>query len=85
MNDIYNLKKGETYKVIKQFYDFDRQIHKIGETWIFEKIEYLPYHSGLSLFVTENGQNIMYRFQDVAEEQQPLLNDFMNFVKIVKV
>ncbi len=85
MSDISNLKKGETYKVIKEFADYDLKIHNIGEIWTFEKTEYLPYHSGLSLFVIENGKKVMFRFQDTAEEQQELLNCFMNLVESVKV
>lgn len=83
MKDIYNLQKGIAYKVTKEFIDFDGKLHEAGETWVFEKTTYLPYHSGLSLFVIEDGKNVMYRFQDEAEAQQGLLNDFMNYVEPV--
>lgn len=81
MTDIHQLKKGKKYKVIKTFTDFDNIIHKIGETWVFDKTTYLPYHSGLSLFVTENKVNKQYHFQDVAEEQEKLLSNFMKYVE----
>lgn len=81
MKDISNLKAGRHYRVIKEFKDFDGRLHETGETWIFEKTNYVPYHSGLSLFVIENGQSVMYRFQDTDDEQGELLNDFMNYVE----
>jgi hypothetical protein len=46
MRDIYKLKPGESYKVIKEFTDFDGIFHGVGERWIFEEIQYIPYHSG---------------------------------------
>jgi Domain of unknown function (DUF3601) len=83
MTDINNLKKGETYKVIREFSDYDSKIHHVGETWTFEKTTFLPYESGLSLFVTENGQSVMYRFQDEPQQQRDLLSNFMNYVNSV--
>jgi hypothetical protein len=81
MTDIYQLKKGETYKVIKPFIDFDKVTHKVGETWVFDKITYLPYHSGLSLFVIENSVNKQYHFQDIVEEQEELLSNFIKYIE----
>jgi Domain of unknown function (DUF3601) len=83
MSDIFNLKKGKTYAITKEFTDFDGKTHKICETWTFVKTTFLPYESGLSLFVIENGQSVMYRFQDEANQQQELLSNFMNYVKSV--
>ncbi len=83
MTDIYNLKNGATYKVTKEFTDFDGKIHEVGETWAFEKITYLPYHSGVSLFVIEDGKEVIYRFQDEAEGQQGFLTDLTNYIELV--
>ncbi len=80
MSDISNLKPGESYRVIKEFTDYDGNLHKVRERWIFVKIDYLPYHSGLSLNVIENGESITYRFQDEPDQQQLLLERFMNYV-----
>jgi hypothetical protein len=80
MSDVYSLKPSESYRVIKEFTDYDGNLHKVGERWIFDYIDYLPYHSGLSLNVIENGVSVIYRFQDEPEEQQQLLNNFMNYV-----
>jgi hypothetical protein len=81
MTDIYDLVTGDSYTVKKEFTDYDGRVHGVGESWVFEKTTYLPYHSGLSLFVIENGQRVIYRFQDEPEAQQELLNDFMNYVE----
>ncbi len=81
MKDIYQLKKGETYKVIKSFTDYDKIVHQVDETWVFDKITYLPYHSGLSLFVISDGINKQYRFQDTREHQEKLVDNFMNYVE----
>ncbi len=80
---IYKLIAGENYQVIQEFIDHDRQIHPIGETWIFERTDYLPYHSGLSLFVIQDGEQIQHRFQDIEEEQAELLRTFMDYVKLI--
>jgi hypothetical protein len=81
---IYELKQGESYRVIKEFIDHDHGIHPVGETWIFDHTDYLPYHSGLSLFVIENGQKVQHRFQDLEEEQADLLRTFMDYVELIK-
>jgi hypothetical protein len=84
-SNIYKLEKGKTYRVKKEFIDYDRIIHRIGEIWTFDKTTFLPYHSGLTLFVIENGENAVYRFQSEPEEQQELLNTFMDYVECVEV
>jgi Domain of unknown function (DUF3601) len=80
---VYELKQGKSYRVIKEFIDYDHQVHPVGETWFFDRTDYVPYHSGLSLFVIENGSGTQYRFQDVEEEQAELLRTFMNYVVLV--
>ncbi|OBX25838.1 uncharacterized protein DUF3601 [Gelidibacter algens] len=84
-SDINKLTKGKPYRVITKFADYDRIIHEIGEEWIFDKTTFLPYHSGLSLFVIENGKDVIYRFQAIPEEQQELLNTFMNYVELIEI
>lgn len=79
--NIYRLQQGKTYRVTKEFTDYDRIIHKTGEVWTFEKTTFLPYHSGLTLFVNENGKPAIYRFQSEPEEQQELLNHFMEYLE----
>jgi Domain of unknown function (DUF3601) len=84
-SDIYKLEKGKTYRVIKVFIDYDRITHKVGEVWIFDKMTFLPYHSGLTLFATKNDKNVSYRFQSEPEEQEELLHTFMNYVEQIEM
>ena len=83
-SDIYKLEKGKTYKITKEFIDYDRIVHKIGEVWTFNKTTFLPYHSGLTLFVIENDKSVSYRFQSEQEEQEELLHTFMNYVEQIE-
>lgn len=80
---IYSLIRGGTYRVVKEFIDYDGILHTIGETWVFEKTNFLPYHSGLTLFVLQNGQEKVYRFQQIPEEQEALLSSFSTYVEMV--
>jgi len=36
------------------------------------------------LFVIENGQNMMYRFQAEPEQQQEILENFMEYMELIK-
>ncbi|MGY0036578.1 DUF3601 domain-containing protein [Pedobacter sp. NJ-S-72] len=69
MGNINNLKPGTKYQVIKEFVDYDYITHHIGEIWVFEKTNFLPYEDGLTLHVIQNGWNEVYRFQWREEEQ----------------
>ncbi len=81
MKDIYQLKKGEAYKVIKSFIDFDKTVHQVGETWVFDKIIYIPYDTILVLCVISNSKNKQILFQDGIGAQEKLLANFMNYVE----
>jgi len=83
MNSIYKLEKGKQYRVTKEFTDYDFTCHAVGETWEFTEIDYVAYHDGLSLFVIENGHRTQYRFQNIPEEQQHLIETFMDYVELV--
>ena len=83
-NNIRQLREGSTYGVVSEFVDYDGINHPVGETWTVQEITFLPYHDGLSLFVIENGQKKQYRFQEIAEEQEELLSNFMEYVELVK-
>lgn len=83
MNSIHQLEKGKTYRVKQEFRDYDNILHSPGKEWVFIETTFLPYHSGLSLFVMENGERKQYRFQQVPEEQEALLANFMDYVEIL--
>lgn len=80
-NNIRELQQGSTYAVVSEFVNYDGITHTIGETWPVQEITFLPYHDGLSLFVIENGQKKQYLFQEIAEEQEKLISNFMEHVK----
>lgn len=79
--DIYQLKKGRTYCVVKSFIDYDGINHPVGETWIFEETNYNAYHSGLTLHVLQSGQNRVYRFLDYPGDDQ-IIKECMDFVEL---
>ncbi|MBB5638431.1 hypothetical protein HDE68_004360 [Pedobacter cryoconitis] len=80
MGNINQLKPGKKYEVIKAFVDYDYIGHPIGETWIFEKTNFLPYEDGLTLHVIHHGRSQVYRLQWRAEEQAEILSDFESYV-----
>ena len=45
-----NLRLGES--TIKAFTDHDRDVHPVGEEWTFLRSAFVPYHSGMSWFVS---------------------------------
>jgi hypothetical protein len=73
----YNmLLPGRRYRVVKEFRDFDREIHPVGEEWTFLGTAFLPYDDGRSLFVSFDGVREWHiRMQDRAEEQRGILDD----------
>ncbi|WP_306353183.1 DUF3601 domain-containing protein [Flavobacterium sp. '19STA2R22 D10 B1'] len=83
MNSVHQLIKGKTYRVKKEFMDYDHLVHPVGKTWEFLETNFLPYESGRSLFVLENGKREHYRFQQIEEEQEELMNNFMDYVEEV--
>jgi len=73
---ILNLEHGNPYRVIKEFVDYDNDVHPIGETCIYVGTAFLPYEDGLSLFVEKDGQQIMCRLQWRKEEQADIIDNF---------
>lgn len=82
MSNALNLVPGKKYKVVRQFLDYNKILHPVGETWRFERTAFLPYEDGLSLFVVpENAPgSISYRFQWTEEEQAFIIRNFLEFV-----
>jgi hypothetical protein len=35
---------GQRYRVIRPFVDYDRDVHPMGEEWIFLGCQFVPYH-----------------------------------------
>ena len=76
-----NLEQEQSYRVIKEFTDYDKEVHPIGETWIYIGTTFLPYEDGLSLFVMRDGTRLMYRLQWRKEEQADIIENFKDFVE----
>ena len=47
-----HLVAGRKYIVVREFQDFDRDAHPVGEAWTFVGYSFSPYDDGLSLFVS---------------------------------
>jgi hypothetical protein len=79
-----HLLPGKRYRVVKEFKDFDRDLHPVGEEWVFLGTAFLPYDDGRSLFVSVDGEREWHiRMQDREEEQRGILDDLQNYVVAV--
>ena len=91
MNQIYpptadfkHLIHGQRYRVVMAFVDFDRDEHKVGETWTYVGSAFLPYDDGLSLFVETDAGTRHIRMQWREEEQGPIIDRLQDYVQEVK-
>ena len=76
-----HLVPGKRYKVIKPFTDFDRNVHPVGESWIYLGTSFLPYDDGRSIFVSTDGEHERHiRMQDRKEEQRAILDALQEYV-----
>jgi len=74
------LTPGQRYKVIREFTDYDGRLHPVGETWVFEQTNFVPYEDGLTLHVSARGLPLVFRLQQRPEEQAALIEYFTDFV-----
>ena len=81
MPDIKQLIPGRRYRVVRAFTDHDGGQHPVGETWVFESTNFVPYHDGLTLHVRAHGVAQVYRLQWLPEEQGALIEHFTDFVE----
>lgn len=66
--------------MVAEFIDYDRGRHPVGETWVFENTNFVPYEDGLTLHVRAHGVLLVYRLQGRPEEQAALIEQFTDFV-----
>jgi hypothetical protein len=67
---------GQRYRVVKQFSDYDKGVHPVGEEWTFLGSNFVPYEDGMSFFVSPDGtREIHIRLQWRPEEQADILDD----------
>lgn len=51
-----HLVAGQRYRIARPFLDFDGDTHRVGDEWVFCGFSFLPVESGLSLFVSGDGE-----------------------------
>ena len=69
------LQPGQRYAVVRAFTDFDGHVHPVGETWTYLTQSFVPYHDGLSLFVSLDGvREWRIRLQWRREQQGPIID-----------
>ena len=79
-----HLEPGTRYRVIKSFVDHDRDVHPEGEEWTFLRSAFVPYHSGMSWFVSFDGvEETHIRLQSIPEEQGEILNNLAEYLVAV--
>ncbi len=77
-----HLLAGRKYIVVKQFQDYDKGVHPVGETWKFLGSSFLPYEDGLSLFVSlDDVHEWQIRMQWIPEEQGAIIDALEDYVK----
>jgi len=72
---------GRTYRVTKEFVDYDGLPHHVGESWRFVGHNFLPYDDGLTMFVERDGRPHTFRLQWRAETQGHIISAFSDFVE----
>ena len=87
MSNPLNLNPGQKYIVVKPFTDYDKNIHPVGETFTFSRTNFLPYEDGLTLhvFLDNNPQELICRFQWRPEQQADLIENFTQYVELVNI
>lgn len=73
-NEFRHLKRGDKYRVCREFTDYDGVTHPVGEVWDFIGSNLVPYHEGLSLFAKIGGEEQQVRLQWTPEEQEGLID-----------
>jgi hypothetical protein len=75
---------GRRYRVRQAFTDHDRDMHPVGEEWTFLGHAFVPYHDGLSWFVSFDGVREWHiRMQCHEEEQGPIAHNIGQYVEPV--
>ncbi|MDO8329119.1 MAG: DUF3601 domain-containing protein [Fluviicoccus sp.] len=75
-----HLKEGFTYRVAKEFRDYDHNLQSLGITLVFIGSNFVPYEDGLSLFVSINGIEQQIRLQCRPEEQKEIIENLEQYL-----
>jgi hypothetical protein len=77
-----HLVPGCTYFVVRQFTDYDGDIHEPGETWIYRGYATNAHADGVSLFVSMSVDDEWHmRLQWRPEAQQEILADLKRYIQ----
>jgi hypothetical protein len=76
------LTPGTRYRVAKSFTDYDGHVHEDGETWTFLGDNFVPYHDGMSLFVSLDGEREwQIRLEWTDEGQGEILDSVDSYIQ----
>lgn len=80
-SDHDSLRAGRKYRVIREFRDYDHQLHAVGETWEFCGFNFVPYDDGMSFFVSPDGKQEWHlRLQWRPEGQGAVLDNLAEYI-----
>ena len=76
------LQPGQRYAVVRDLTDFDGHVHPVGETWTYLTQSFIPYHDGLSLFVSLDGtREWQIPLQLIREEQAGIASQLASYIQ----
>ena len=76
------LQTGQRYRVVREFVDYDRDRHPVGEEWRFCGWSSVPYEDGMSFFVLlDGGQEWQLRLQWREEAQGAILDHLSDYLQ----
>ena len=75
-----HLRQGKSYRVAKEFTDYDEQRHRVGESWVFIGSNFVPYDDGLSLYAAIDGVDQQIRLQWRKEEQGGIIEHLERYL-----
>ncbi len=80
--DFQMLRVGRSYRVTRQFTDYDGVLHPAGESWAYLGHNFVPYHDGLSLFVSLDGaQEWQIRLSWRGEDQAHIIDALSDYLE----
>lgn len=81
-----HLEPGRKYTVSREFLDFDKDTHPVGESWTFLGYSYHHMDEGLSLFVSIDGEQEWYLpLQNGADQQGEVMDYLEQYIKAISV
>jgi hypothetical protein len=80
--DFKQLSVGGPYRVIRAFTDYDDHLHPPGESWTYLGHNFVPYHDGLSLFVSLDGEREwQIRLSWLPEDQGQIIDALGDYLE----